>query len=36
MLCVKWDDFLNDINGYINKAYEIMGNINEYTVYKDV
>jgi len=33
---VKWDDFISDINGYINTATEINGNIDNYNLVKEV
>lgn len=36
MLCVKWDDFINDINSYIDKAYTLQENMDEYNIQKEV
>lgn len=33
---VEWDDFINNTNKYINKAYEIQEKIDEYNIYKEV
>lgn len=33
---VKWDDFINDIQLYIDKAYEIQSNIENYKICKEV
>lgn len=33
---VKWDDFISDINTYINIAIKINENINNYDIQKDV
>jgi hypothetical protein len=33
---VEWDDFINDINRYIDIALEIRANINDYNVRKNV
>lgn len=36
MLCVKWDDFINDIDSYFDKAYMLQENIDEYNIQKEV
>ena len=36
MLCVKWEDFIKDIDTYINKAYEIQENQDQYDIAKEV
>ena len=36
MLCVKWDDFINDMDSYINRAYQIRDNIDEYDIQKEI
>ena len=33
---VEWDTFTNDMDLYINKAYEIQDNIDDYEIYKEV
>jgi len=33
---VKWDDFIGDMNIYIDKAYEIKGNISSYDITKEI
>lgn len=33
---VEWDTFINDIDTYIDKAYEIQDNIDNYNIYKEV
>lgn len=33
---VEWDDFINDMDKYIDKAYEIQDKIDEYNIYKEV
>jgi len=33
---VKWEDFIGNIDSYINKAYEIKDNIENYNIYKDI
>ena len=33
---VKWDDFIKDMNKYIDKAYEIQDNIDSYNICKEV
>jgi hypothetical protein len=32
----KWDDFINEMDKYINKAYEIQNNIDIYDITKEV
>lgn len=34
--CVKWDDFINDVDSYIDKAYELQDNIENYEICKEV
>jgi len=36
MTCVKWDEFIEDMNKYIDKAYEIRDNIDNYEITKEV
>lgn len=36
MLCVRWDDFIKDVDKYIDRAYEIQDNQDEYTIRKEV
>ena len=36
MYCVKWDDFISDVNKYIDKAYEIRDKIDDYDIQKEV
>ena len=36
MLCVKWDDFIDNIDYYIDKAYTIQDNIDEFDVQKEI
>lgn len=36
MYCVKWCDFIADVGGYVDKAFEINENIDEYNICKDV
>jgi len=36
ILSVKWDDFISDVNSYIDKAYEIQDNIDNYEICKEV
>ncbi len=36
MLCVKWDEFIADMDTYINKAYEIQDKIDDYNIQKEV
>jgi len=33
---VKWNDFINDVEGHIQAAYDVKENINEYEIYKKV
>lgn len=33
---VKWDDFINNMEYYIQKAYDIQKNIDDYNIYKEV
>lgn len=33
---VEWDTFINDMDTYIDKAYEIQDNIDDYEIYKEV
>ena len=33
---VEWDTFINDMDTYIKKAYEIQKNIDDYEIYKEV
>lgn len=33
---VEWDDFINDTNKYINKAYKIQDQIDNYNIFKEV
>ncbi|MGF7060026.1 TIR domain-containing protein [Brassicibacter mesophilus] len=33
---VKWDDFINNIDAYIDKAYELRDNIDNYEIFKEV
>ena len=33
---VKWDDFISDMDSYINKAYEIKENIDNYNICKEI
>jgi len=33
---VKWDDFISDVDTYINKAYELQKNIENYNICKEV
>jgi hypothetical protein len=33
---VEWDTFINDVDTYINKAYEIQDNIDNYNICKEV
>ncbi|MEW6625136.1 hypothetical protein BR63_16380 [Thermanaerosceptrum fracticalcis] len=33
---VKWDDFIKDMDTYIDKAYEIQDNIDSYNITKEV
>jgi len=33
---VKWDDFIGDMNTYIDKAYEIKDNISGYNITKEI
>ncbi|MGZ9848311.1 TIR domain-containing protein [Macrococcus psychrotolerans] len=36
MKLVKWKDFINNINVYVDKAFVIRENIEEYNIYKSV
>jgi len=36
ILSVEWDEFVKDMDKYINKAYEIQGNIDSYNICKEV
>lgn len=36
MLCVKWEDFIRDIDAYVDKAYEIQDNQDHYNIVKEV
>ena len=36
MSVVKWSDFIDDMDNYINKAYEIQGNIDQYDICKEI
>ena len=36
MLCVKWEDFIKDIDTYIDKAYNIQANQDQYNIAKEV
>jgi hypothetical protein len=33
---VKWDSFINNMDKYIGKAYEIQDEIEDYDIYKEV
>ncbi|AYD40815.1 hypothetical protein D4Z93_09870 [Clostridium fermenticellae] len=33
---VKWDDFIDNMDEYIDKAYEIQDNIDNYNIYKEI
>jgi hypothetical protein len=33
---VKWDDFINDIESYIDSAYELQDNMDKYKIVKEV
>ena len=36
MLCVKWDDFINNVDSYIDRAYKIQENQDYYDIKKTV
>jgi hypothetical protein len=36
ILSVEWDTFINDTDTYINKAYELQDNIDNYNIFKEV
>ena len=36
MLCVKWSDFVDDMESYIDKAYEIQDNQDNYNIQKEI
>lgn len=36
MCCVKWEDFITDVNKYIEKAYEIRDKKDDYDIQKEV
>jgi len=36
IISIKWDDFIVDVNKYINEAYNIQKNIDNYNIYKDL
>lgn len=36
MKCVKWDDFIDDMEKYIDKAYDIQDNQDNYNISKEV
>jgi len=36
IVTVKWDDFINDIDSYIDKAYELQESIENYEIFKEV
>lgn len=36
IISVKWDDFINDPEVYINRAYAIQDNIDTYNIYKEI
>jgi len=36
MLCVKWNDFINNMDTYIDKSYEIQDKMDEYIIQKEV
>lgn len=36
IISVTWDDFIVNINKYINRAYALQEKIDEYNIYKDV
>lgn len=36
MYCVKWSDFVSDMESYIDKAYEIQENQDDYNIQKEV
>ena len=36
MLCVKWSEFIKDMDTHIDKAYEIQGKVDEYNIQKEV
>lgn len=36
MLCVKWDDFIKKIDHYIDRAYTIQDNQDDYDIRKVV
>ena len=33
---VEWDNFINNMDKYIDKAYEIQDNIDDYNICKEV
>lgn len=36
MYCVKWSDFVNDMEAYIDKAYSLQNNQDNYNIQKEV
>lgn len=36
MYCVKWDNFISNVDRYIDKAYEIREKIDDYNIQKEV
>lgn len=36
IISVKWEDFIDDMDKFIKKAYELQDNIDEYIIYKEV
>lgn len=36
MLCVKWSDFVNNMESYIDKAYDIQANQESYNIQKEI
>ena len=36
MYCVKWSDFVGDMESYIDKAYEIQENQDDYNIQKEI
>jgi hypothetical protein len=36
MLCVKWNDFVDNVDKYIDRAYSIQDNQDEYDIAKTI
>lgn len=36
MLCVKWSDFVNNMEGYVERAYKIQDDQGAYNIQKEI